>query len=71
LRSLYFDEAPVADLSPLQGMPLRSLHLRHYRFQPRRDAAILRSLDRLEDIDGEPAAAFLKRLDAAEDANKE
>jgi len=44
-------------LSPLNGMPLKSLHL---DFKPERDAEILRSIKTLEQINGKPAAEFWK-----------
>jgi hypothetical protein len=51
----------VTDLSPLQAMPLK--HLR-CDFKPERDAAILRSIKTLETINGKPASAFWKEVDA-------
>ena len=60
LDSLYLDATGVADLTPLAGMPLKSLHLRGYRPRPDRDRDILRSLARLEEIDGRPPAEFWK-----------
>jgi hypothetical protein len=71
LISLYLDGTKVADLSPLKGMPLRTLNLRGFDLQPNRDGALLRSLDRLEEINSEPAADFLKNLDARKDADRE
>jgi serine/threonine protein kinase len=69
LVTLYLDGTPVADLSPLTGMPLKILNCRGYRLQAKRDGDVLRSLDQLESINGEPAADFLKALDAEKDAD--
>jgi hypothetical protein len=45
------------DMTPLAGMPLKTLL---GNFQPDRDAALLRSIKTLETINGKPAAEFLK-----------
>jgi hypothetical protein len=49
------------DLTPLAGMPLKTLYC---NFQPDRDAALLRSIKTLETINGKPAAEFWKEVDA-------
>jgi len=48
----------VTDLAPLRGMPLKALEC---NFRPERDAAILRSIKTLEQINGEPAAKLLPK----------
>ena len=52
----------MSDLSPLKGMPLKTLGC---DFKPERDAEILRSIKTLETINGKPAAEFWKAVDAA------
>ena len=47
----------VSDLSPLKGMPLKTVHC---DFKPERDAETLRSIKTLEQINGKPAAEFWK-----------
>jgi Leucine-rich repeat (LRR) protein len=51
----------VSDLTPLKGMPLKDLRC---DFKAERDAETLRSIKRLETINGKPAAAFWKEVDA-------
>ncbi len=57
LMHLRCQDTRVTDLSPLKGMPLKEVHC---DFQPKRDAAILRSIKTLEKINGKPAAQFWK-----------
>jgi hypothetical protein len=64
LLSLYLDETRVADLSPLRGMPLKRLHVRGLSFPLSRDREVLRSLAELEVINSDPAADFLKQIEA-------
>lgn len=52
---------PVSDLSPLKGLPLADLCC---DFKPERDAEILRSIKRLEKINGKSAAEFWKDVNA-------
>jgi hypothetical protein len=47
----------VADLAPLQGIPLKQLWL---DYQPERDALVLRSKKGLEQINDKPAKQFWK-----------
>lgn len=63
LLTLYLDATQVTDLTPLTGMPLRLLNLRNLTLQPKRDGDVLRGLDQLEEINSEPPADFLKKLD--------
>jgi hypothetical protein len=65
LTALYLDITNVSDLSPLKGMPLERLNLRGYPVRADRDGEVLRSFDRLETINSELAADFLRELDAA------
>jgi hypothetical protein len=51
----------VSDLSPLKSMPLKYLDV---DFNPERDAAILRSIQTLERINGKPTAEFWKAVAA-------
>ncbi len=55
------EDLTVSDLSPLRGMPLKSILC---DFKPERDAEILRSIKTLETINGKPAAEFWKDADA-------
>lgn len=64
LTSLHVQHTRVTDLSPLRGMPLRALNLRNYPLRPARDGPILRSLERQEEVNSDPAADFLGRLGA-------
>jgi hypothetical protein len=48
-------------------MPLTNLNC---DFQPERDAAILRSIKTLEQINAKPAAEFWKEVDAQKPADK-
>jgi hypothetical protein len=57
---------PVSDLSPLAGVPLTELDCRG---TPVSDWSPLRSIKTLEHINGQPAAAFWKEVDA-KGANK-
>jgi serine/threonine protein kinase len=50
----------VSDLAPLKGMPLQELRC---DFNLERDAAILRSIKTLENINGKPAAEFWEEVD--------
>jgi hypothetical protein len=50
----------VTDFSPLKGMPLTELDL---GFRAERDAALLRSLTTLQQINSKPAAEFWKEVD--------
>jgi serine/threonine protein kinase len=70
LVSLYLDGTKVADLSALKGMPLRILNCRGINLQPVPDGAVLRSLDALEEINSEPVADFLKKLEAGMDVDR-
>ena len=65
LMRLYMGDTKVADLSPLKGMPLKELYC---DFQPERDAAILRSIKTLENINGKPAAEFWKDVESKKTA---
>lgn len=65
LVRLYMGDTKVADLSLLKGMPLNELYC---GFQPERDAAILRSIKRLENINGKPAAEFWKDVESKKTA---
>jgi serine/threonine protein kinase len=62
LRQLGLQETPVRDLTPLKGMPLRALW---GDFKPERDLEELRSLEKLETINGTPAAKFLAEAASA------
>jgi hypothetical protein len=57
LKTLRIVNTKVSDLAPLKGMPLKQLWL---DYQPKRDAEMLRSLKRLEQINDMPAADFWK-----------
>ncbi len=57
LTDLTFDNTAVIDLTPLKGMALKQLRC---DFNPRRDAAIIRAIPTLEEINGKPAADFWK-----------
>jgi hypothetical protein len=57
VRTLYIYRTKVTDLSPLKGLPLKQLCL---DFRPERDAAVLRSLTGLEQINEMPASEFWK-----------
>jgi hypothetical protein len=61
LTTLGLKGTKVTDLSVLRGMPLKILSC---NFQAERDAAILRSITTLEQINGKSAAAFWKEVDA-------
>jgi serine/threonine protein kinase/Leucine-rich repeat (LRR) protein len=63
LAALYVDGTKVTDLTPLKGMPLKRINLRNVTLRPDRDADVLRSLDQLEEINSDPVADFLKKLD--------
>jgi serine/threonine protein kinase len=67
LRELNCVQTNVTDLSVLRGMPLRILSC---DFQAKRDAAILRSIKTLEQINGKSAQAFWNEVDAMPDAQK-
>lgn len=56
-------DTKVADLSPLKGLPLTELTC---DFNSKRDAAILRSIQTLETINGKPAAEFWKEVEAGQ-----
>jgi serine/threonine protein kinase/Leucine-rich repeat (LRR) protein/DNA-directed RNA polymerase subunit RPC12/RpoP len=60
LESLDFAGTPVTDLSPLRGMSLKGLAC---EFKPERDTEVLLSIKTLEQINGKPAAEFLKEAD--------
>jgi eukaryotic-like serine/threonine-protein kinase len=60
------DLARLADLSPLIGLALEELHFSNFKAD--RDATILRAITTLKSINGKPAAAFWKEVDAK--ANK-
>jgi hypothetical protein len=51
----------VADLSPLEGLPLKGVSC---EFKPERDSAALRAIKTRERINGKPAADFWKEVDA-------
>jgi eukaryotic-like serine/threonine-protein kinase len=57
LTDLTFDNTAVTDLTPLKGMALKQLRC---DFNSHRDAAVLRSMPTLEEINGIPAAEFWK-----------
>jgi hypothetical protein len=61
LEYLSFENTQVSDLSPLKGMPLESIR---GNFNPERDAAILRSIKTLQQINGKPVKEFWKEVDA-------
>ncbi len=62
LKRLVCVGIPVADLTALKGLGLKALTCRFSRW--RGDAAALRGLPGLEEINGEPAASFWKKFDA-------
>ncbi len=86
LTSLRADHSPLRDLSPLRGMDLDYLHVQQTAvtdlgplrgmalstlwcdYDPWRDAALVRSLKKLQTINGQPAADFRKKMDADEAA---
>jgi hypothetical protein len=70
LVTLYLDDTKVTDLTPLRGMPLKLLNVRNLALRPDRDGPVVRSLDRLEEVNSEPPAEFLKRLDAKPGSEK-
>jgi hypothetical protein len=51
----------------LKGMPLKELWC---DFEPGRDAGLLRAIKTLEKINGEPAAAFWRKVDAGKPGGK-
>jgi tRNA A-37 threonylcarbamoyl transferase component Bud32 len=57
LTSLSCGHSRVGDLAPVKGLPLKELDC---DFQPERDAAVLRSIQTLETLNGRPAAEVLK-----------
>jgi hypothetical protein len=57
LKSLRMYRTKVPDLAPLKGLPLKQLWI---DYQPERDAEVLRSLNRLEQINDLPAGEFWK-----------
>ncbi len=61
LISLVCTYTNIKDLSPLKGRPLKELFC---AFQLERDGEIIRSLKTLETINGQPAAAFWKEVEA-------
>jgi serine/threonine protein kinase/Leucine-rich repeat (LRR) protein len=67
LRALTLTGSKVTDLSLLKGMPLRHIY---GDFKPERDAAILRSIKTLEEINHKPADLFWKEVDRAEPERK-
>jgi WD40 repeat protein/serine/threonine protein kinase/Leucine-rich repeat (LRR) protein len=62
LTELSCQRTQVTDLSLLRGMPLKVLQC---DFKPERDTEVLRSIKTLETINGKPAAAFWKDVEAA------
>jgi serine/threonine protein kinase len=52
---------PVSDLSPLEGMPLKELGC-----NPTQDTKLLRSLTKLETINGKPAKQYWEELELAQ-----
>jgi hypothetical protein len=62
LTDLRWFNAPVVDVAPLRGMPLKNLFFSD--FQPERDTAVLGSIKTLETINGKPAAEFWKEVEA-------
>jgi Leucine-rich repeat (LRR) protein len=63
MKLTYLDcrDTKAPDLSPLTALPLKQLYC---DFKPARDAAALRSIKTLEQLNGRPAAAVWKELDA-------
>jgi hypothetical protein len=57
LTELQCNQTKVSDLSPLKELPLKQLWC---DFNPDRDAAVLRSIETLETINGKPAQEVLK-----------
>lgn len=51
----------VTDLSPVKDMPLKELR---WKFDPKRDTEILRSITTLETVNGLPVAEFWKEVEA-------
>ncbi|QDU21858.1 protein kinase domain-containing protein [Urbifossiella limnaea] len=70
LVTLYLDDTKVTDLTPLRDMPLRLLNVRGVRLRADRDGAVIRSLGRLEGINGESPAEFLTQLNAGSIADE-
>jgi len=62
LTHLHCKSTQVTDLAPLKDLPLKDLSC---DFNLERDAAILRSITTLTQINGKPAAHFWKEVDAA------
>jgi hypothetical protein len=67
LTELHCEKTNVTDLSVLRGMPLKILSC---NFPTERNAAILRSIKTLDQINGKSAAAFWKEVDAKLGAQK-
>ena len=65
LTDLNCGGTPVSDLSPIKDMPLTILWC---DFKPQRDTDLLRSIKTLETINGKPAAAFWKEVEAQQAA---
>jgi len=63
LAVLAIDHTKVADLSSLEGLPLKELS---YNLRSKHDAGILRSCKSLERISGLPVAEFWERYDKGE-----
>lgn len=59
LTALHCPSTRVSDFSPLKGLPLKEIS---GNFNLPRDAAILRSINTLEKINGKPAAEFWKQF---------
>ena len=63
LTAVYLDGTKVTDLTPLKGTPLKRVNLRGLSLKPDRDGAVLRSLDTLEEVNGESPSEYLMKLD--------
>lgn len=60
----------MTDLTPLRGIPLKLLNVRNIALRPDRDGPVLRSLGRLEEINSELPAEFLKAFDVESPGKK-
>lgn len=66
LEVVSFERIPIRDFTPLRKLPaLRSLTC---DITPWRGAAVVRAIDRLEMVNGRPAAEFWKEMDARQAA---
>jgi hypothetical protein len=60
LEQLDMRDVPVKSLEPLRGLPLKRIHL---DYKPKRDAAVLRSLKSLAEINGKPLEMFWRDVE--------